>query len=585
MAEEQSPESIPPSMTGHLPNLASMCDRDLLELVWENGQILVRRLSTKITKRSTNFPCSDYFRDQSSKARIQREGETSTANRSKDGVADSTFGDRLSGLSGLTKLDCHDKNKTNNSLQIGYPELLSELCEDGFNVVLGSNKKSYDKQLIDSNIVPVSQFKNFKQSYLSKLAEEIPQQTMQSNREVPQSSLKQYEASIKFMRSNEKKSRIDEKSDRVNFSIFLRPPILLKSTHSSCGATRPTSSPSLAGVDENLEGNAGATPTSNPFEKEGNVMARNMKPISPDAEPQKESLPDEQSEAVGYKDTPSNTRFPIKDHGPSSSLAPNTTIKGNPGNRKPVDLMVASSSVCSRGASNCPTYTLKRRYEDTDLSENNAMEEPEGIIKAAPAQGRKGAKTKRKAEVHSISERRRRDKINKKMRELQELIPNCNKVDKASMLDEAIEYLKTLQFQAQLMSMGTRVYTPSMMLPSAMQHINAQHLGGFSPMAVGMGMGMQMGLGCGPAQFPTSLISRAGAGALPGIAEARLNMLGLPGQVLLMSMPRSPFVSLAGTFSPQSFQIPGVSQADAVQVKIPVATVPQSTSKVSDPAH
>jgi phytochrome-interacting factor 4 len=45
---------------------------------------------------------------------------------------------------------------------------------------------------------------------------------------------------------------------------------------------------------------------------------------------------------------------------------------------------------------------------------------------------------------------RRRDRINEKMRALQELIPHCNKTDKASMLDEAIEYLKWLQLQVQV---------------------------------------------------------------------------------------------------------------------------------------
>lgn len=75
---------------------------------------------------------------------------------------------------------------------------------------------------------------------------------------------------------------------------------------------------------------------------------------------------------------------------------------------------------------------------------------------------------------------RRRDRINEKMRALQELVPHCNKVcgnnllhttmflsnltpvltelliliivqtDKASILDEAIEYLKSLQMQVQV---------------------------------------------------------------------------------------------------------------------------------------
>ncbi|KAK6260422.1 Myc-type [Theobroma cacao] len=610
MAEEAS-ESIQPRMPNHLANLASMCDPQILELVWENGEILIRGLTSKTTKES-RFPCSGYF-SQYSEALIQREGETSTGNRSKAGAADSTFGDPLSGLSGLTKLDHRDKNKV-NSLEAGYAEHFSELYEDDINVVFEPNKKCYDEELIDSHIVPVTKFKNFKQSYMSKLVEEIPQHTMNSDNVVPQSSFKQSEASVPFMRSKEENPEIDEKRDRVNFSIFLRSPALLKSTHRSSGATRPTSSsPGLAGADEailegnvrseDLKGNARSAPrTSNPvdnmilveptngskyitsIEKEGTSLASNMKPILPHSEPQNESLPDEQSEAVGNKDTPSNTRFPSRVRAPSSNLAPNTSIKGIPGNGKSIEQMVASSSVCSLGASNCPTYTLKRRYEDTDLSEN-AMEEPEGTTKAVPSRGSKGAKRKRKAEVHNLSERRRRDKINEKMRALQELIPNCNKVDKASMLDEAIEYLKTLQLQVQMMSMGTGAYMPPMMLPTVMQQINAQHLAGYSPMTVGMGMRMQMGLGCSPAQFPTTLLLSGTAAALPGITtEARLNMLGFPGQVLLMSMSSSPFVSMAGRFSPQSVQAPaGVSQPPAAQVGLPGAAISLSTPKGSNP--
>ncbi|EMS46835.1 Transcription factor PIF5 [Triticum urartu] len=56
----------------------------------------------------------------------------------------------------------------------------------------------------------------------------------------------------------------------------------------------------------------------------------------------------------------------------------------------------------------------------------------------------------RAAEVHNQSERKRRDRINEKMKALQELVPHCNKSDKASILDEAIEYLKSLQLQVQV---------------------------------------------------------------------------------------------------------------------------------------
>ncbi|KAK9015743.1 hypothetical protein V6N11_006837 [Hibiscus sabdariffa] len=455
----------------------SMRGRDFMELVWENGEVVIRGLSSKTSKRSSPFS------SRSSRSRIQLiEGETCTASGSKDGVADSTFADPMSGLS---------------------------------TAVLGSEERCSDKQLVDSNIVSVN----------NKLEQhEVPNQ--------------KYETCI--MGSKEKR-------ERVNFSMFL-----------SFGATRAKSSQGLGTGAEDLRGNNGRSLppiSSNPFENEGDSVAKKMKA------PQKESLPDEQSEAVP------NTRLPNKVHEPTSTSAPDGTgLKGNP------EQMVESSSLCSRGASNCPTYTLKRRYEDT------GMEEPEGATR-----GSRGAKGKRKTEVHNLSERKRRDKINKKMRALKELIPNCTKVDKASMLDEAIEYLKTLQLQAQMMSMGNGVYMPPMMfpLPSAMQHINAQHLGGYSPMAVGMGMGMgmQMGLGCGaPPQFPTSLMP--GAPPLPGIPEATLNML--------RSMSPSPFVSSAASFSfpPQSVLPPGagVSQSAAAaeeQVYLPGGANPTHKLQVS----
>lgn len=53
---------------------------------------------------------------------------------------------------------------------------------------------------------------------------------------------------------------------------------------------------------------------------------------------------------------------------------------------------------------------------------------------------------------HSIAERLRREKIADRMKSLQELLPNTNKTDKASMLDEIIEYVKFLQLQVKVLS-------------------------------------------------------------------------------------------------------------------------------------
>ncbi|CAN6884356.1 unnamed protein product [Brassica oleracea] len=155
---------------------------------------------------------------------------------------------------------------------------------------------------------------------------------------------------------------------------------------------------------------------------------------------------------------------------------------------------VVCSSVGSGNSLDGPSESpLKRKHldvQDIDChSEDVEGESGDGRKEAAPSRTGIGSKRSRSAEVHNLSERRRRDRINEKMRALQELIPNCNKVDKASMLDEAIEYLKSLQLQVQFMSMASGYYMPPVMFPPGMGHHYQA-----AAMAMGMGMPYAMGL-------------------------------------------------------------------------------------------
>ncbi|XP_039044348.1 transcription factor BEE 2-like [Hibiscus syriacus] len=55
---------------------------------------------------------------------------------------------------------------------------------------------------------------------------------------------------------------------------------------------------------------------------------------------------------------------------------------------------------------------------------------------------------------HSLAERARREKISKKMKCLQDLVPGCNKITgKTGMLDEIINYVQSLQRQVEFLSM------------------------------------------------------------------------------------------------------------------------------------
>ncbi|XP_040378513.1 transcription factor PHYTOCHROME INTERACTING FACTOR-LIKE 13-like isoform X2 [Oryza brachyantha] len=160
----------------------------------------------------------------------------------------------------------------------------------------------------------------------------------------------------------------------------------------------------------------------------------------------------------------------------------------------------ATTVASSSGRSNCcfattttttePTSTSNRsskrkRLDTTEDSESPSedAESESAALAQKPPPKLTTARRSRAAEVHNLSERRRRDRINEKMRALQELIPHCNKTDKASMLDEAIEYLKSLQLQLQMMWMGSGM-APPVMFPGVHQYLPR--------MGVGMGAAAAM---------------------------------------------------------------------------------------------
>ncbi|KAM5560865.1 transcription factor PIF3 [Rosa sericea] len=364
----------------------------------------------------------------------------------------------------------------------------------------------------------------------------------------------------------------------VNFSHFSRPATLAKANLHNNGAM---SSSSLVRVEKiGNKDKVSAATSSNPPEliliesgcsllKEStsqcqDVMAPSSVDMKPTAsKPLEEPRTAKQSEAAYQEDASKN------DDTNSNHIPCESAIRALPDAEKTTEPVVASS-VCSGNsvekASDDPARALKRKSRDTDDSEchsEDVEEESVGVKKVAHGRGT-GSKRSRAAEVHNLSERRRRDRINEKMRALQELIPNCNKVDKASMLDEAIEYLKTLQLQVQIMSMGAGLYMPQMMLPPGMQHMHAPRMAHFSHMGVGMGMGLGMGFGMGMpdmnggssgysmlqvspmqgAHFPGSPMS--GHTAFNGMVGSNVQMFGLPGQGVPIPMQRAPLVPVSG---------------------------------------
>ncbi|CAN6329725.1 unnamed protein product [Urochloa humidicola] len=61
-----------------------------------------------------------------------------------------------------------------------------------------------------------------------------------------------------------------------------------------------------------------------------------------------------------------------------------------------------------------------------------------------------GARKSHSAETHNHTEKRRRCKINAKLKTLQQLVPGCDKRNQLSTLDQTIQYMKSLQQQIQV---------------------------------------------------------------------------------------------------------------------------------------
>ncbi|XVE71124.1 hypothetical protein DITRI_Ditri10aG0125300 [Diplodiscus trichospermus] len=89
----------------------------------------------------------------------------------------------------------------------------------------------------------------------------------------------------------------------------------------------------------------------------------------------------------------------------------------------------------------------------TVMNQSQASGSTTGGTPAQPKQ-RVRARRGQATDPHSIAERLRRERIAERMKALQELVPNANKTDKASMLDEIIDYVKFLQLQVKVLSMS-----------------------------------------------------------------------------------------------------------------------------------
>nr|XP_051189909.1 putative transcription factor bHLH056 [Lolium perenne] len=130
------------------------------------------------------------------------------------------------------------------------------------------------------------------------------------------------------------------------------------------------------------------------------------------------------------------------DHACDSTNVP-AEVKSEPG---PMAMAVSLGTMSTKRKGKLPA---KEDMPGTK-NENTGTQSNEGM-KAASG-GSSKTRSSHHSGTHNSTERRRRCKINEKLRTLQQLVPGCDKSNQASTLEQTIQYMKSLQQQVQSMN-------------------------------------------------------------------------------------------------------------------------------------
>ncbi|XVE75204.1 hypothetical protein DITRI_Ditri12bG0076900 [Diplodiscus trichospermus] len=115
--------------------------------------------------------------------------------------------------------------------------------------------------------------------------------------------------------------------------------------------------------------------------------------------------------------------------------------------QNPVNLSASPDFVTRMSGNNKSSVERRRKRKEED------MQNPKEVVHVRAKRGQA-------TDSHSLAERVRREKINEKLRCLQELVPGCYKtMGMAAMLDVIISYVLSLQNQIEFLSMNLSAAT------------------------------------------------------------------------------------------------------------------------------
>nr|XP_010941466.1 transcription factor PHYTOCHROME INTERACTING FACTOR-LIKE 15 isoform X2 [Elaeis guineensis] len=588
---KDKPEATPSRVNNCSSDLFSMPDPDFAELLWENGQVVMQGHSSRPKKSS--FPTSFSSHASGVEEKDHRDVDVPKTSRyyAMDPMINDFSPSRPSADVGVNAQDDDMVPWINYPTEEPLPDdtLQNDYCLEFLNEFMGANLNAHSAS---SKPMPADRSSGLGQHAPKALTESKSSEPSRVRTSQLFQMLQHSQSSAPSSKSGgmdkgigdgartllQSKNPAGPKplqlngSGMLNFSHFSRPAMLAKANLH--GVDRPRSNEKLSAPSNSNPVESTLMESTSCFQGAAGVRGRSTSgphkmELQSSAKTPQEVISAEHSQAICQQDASrknipnilTNNCSRLPDQLASSSIMASVALRRQETEKAP-EAVVASSSVCSANgagaASNDPKQQEKRKSregEESGYQSDDFEDVSVGLKKPAPGRGT-STKRSRAAEVHNLSERRRRDRINEKMRALQELIPNCNKADKASMLEEAIEYLKMLQMQVQIMSMNSGLCMPPMLLPPGMQHMHVPAMARFLPTGVGMGMGMGLGYGMGmydmngspscsmihvPAfhgpQFPCpSIPGPLGLHGMPGSVNHQ--MFGVPAHGFPLSMPR-----------------------------------------------
>ncbi|KAG6515781.1 transcription factor bHLH48-like [Zingiber officinale] len=126
---------------------------------------------------------------------------------------------------------------------------------------------------------------------------------------------------------------------------------------------------------------------------------------------------------------------------------------------KPLRSPAKRKETCEKNKAKGTAKKIKTAEEDHDPTKATATEKDTAGDKLpyVHVRARRGQATN----IHSLAERARREKINARMKLLQELVPGCSKITSTALvLDEIINHVQSLQRQVEFLSMRLAAINP-----------------------------------------------------------------------------------------------------------------------------